>query len=140
MTLLERQDGEAGASYLDLAEFISDQGAQGHIEADLAQLFRRLVFNVLVGNRDDHLRNHGFIREASGWRLSPAFDMNPSLAKTEHALTLDGASASPRLQAVLETAEFYRLARAPAQALVDEVRAAVLGWRDEAQRQGLPGG
>ena len=139
MTLLERQDGEAGASYLDLAEFISDQGAQGHIDEDLAQLFRRLVFNVLVGNRDDHLRNHGFIREASGWRLSPAFDMNPSLAKTEHALTLDGASALPRLQAVLETAEFYRLARAPAQALVEEVRAAVSGWRDEAQRQGLPG-
>ena len=48
MTLLERQDGEAGGSYLDLAEFISDYGARHQVEADLHQLFRRVVFNVLV--------------------------------------------------------------------------------------------
>jgi serine/threonine-protein kinase HipA len=138
MTLLERQDGEGGASYVDLAEFISDQGAQGHIDEDLAQLFRRVVFNVLVGNRDDHLRNHGFIRELSGWRLSEAFDMNPSLAKAEHALTLDGTSAVPNMKAVLETADLYRLAKAPAQAMVDEVQSAVAPWRDEAVRHGLP--
>jgi serine/threonine-protein kinase HipA len=138
MTLLERQDGEGAASYLDLAQFIADQGAQGHIEEDLRQLFRRLVFNVLVGNRDDHLRNHGFIREPGGWRLSAAFDMNPSLSKAEHALTLDGASATPNMTAVLNTAELYRLERASAQAILAEVRSAVLTWRDEAQQCGLP--
>jgi serine/threonine-protein kinase HipA len=52
--------------------------------ADLEQLFRRVIFNVAVGNRDDHLRNHGFIRELAGWRLSPAYDMNPNPAKSEH--------------------------------------------------------
>lgn len=74
MTLLERRDGQPGGSYLDLVEFIEDQGAQNCVAADLEQLFRRVVFNVLIGNRDDHLRNHGFIREATGWRLSPAYD------------------------------------------------------------------
>ncbi len=61
-----------------------------------------------MGNRDDHLRNHGFIREPSGWRLSPAFDVNPNLAKVDHSLTFDGKSADPSLKLVKETADFYR--------------------------------
>lgn len=138
MTLLERQDGETGASYLDLAEFISDNGARNHIAEDLAQLFRRMLFNVLVGNRDDHLRNHGFIREPSGWRLSPAFDMNPSLAKAEHALTLDGTSATPSLANAMSTAELYRLTASQANTVLSEVRSALTQWRDEGDRIGLP--
>jgi serine/threonine-protein kinase HipA len=138
MTLLEYRDGEPGGSYLDLAEFIADNGARGHIDEDLAQLFRRLVFNVLVGNRDDHLRNHGFIREPSGWRLSPAFDMNPSLAKAEHALTLDGKSALPSIERVMATAELYRLTAAEANAVLTEVRAVVATWRDTAEKAALP--
>ncbi len=138
MTLLERRDGDDGASYLDLAELIANQGAAGHIEQDLAQLFRRVVFNVLVSNRDDHLRNHGFLRTRSGWRLAPAFDMNPSLEKHEHALTLDEASAEPRLDTVLETAEFYRLTSTRARRVISQVRAVVSGWRAKAQAVGLP--
>lgn len=137
MTLLECVDGDTGAGYLDLAEFISDNGAQDHIEADLAQLFRRVVFNVVVGNRDDHLRNHGFIRELSGWRLSPAFDMNPSPVKAEHVLTLDGQSTLPSLDAILRTAELYRLAPYVAATIVDEVREVVATWRNEAAVLGL---
>ncbi|MFM0643964.1 HipA domain-containing protein [Paraburkholderia bryophila] len=132
MTLLERQDGDSDASYLDLAEYLANNGAQGHIDSDLAQLFKRVVFNVVVGNRDDHLRNHGFIREASGWRLSPAFDMNPNPSKREHALTLDSMSALPDLDAVIDTAGFYRVDAAQARQIVGEVRDAVATWRDEA--------
>jgi serine/threonine-protein kinase HipA len=132
MTLLERQDGDPDASYLDIAEYLAGNGAQGHIDTDLAQLFRRVVFNVLVGNRDDHLRNHGFIREASGWRLSPAFDMNPNPGKREHALTLDGISALPALQTALETAGFYRVDEAQAHRIVVQVQDAVGTWRQEA--------
>ena len=137
MTMLERQDGDADASYLDIAEYLASNGAQNHIEKDLAQLFRRLVFNVLVGNRDDHLRNHGFIREASGWRLSPAFDMNPNPARREHALTLDGISALPDLDTAIETAELYRIDSAQARHLVAEVRDAVSTWREEAAEWNL---
>lgn len=136
MTLLERADGEGG-SYLELAGFLSDQGAQGHIEEDLAQLFRRVVFNVLVGNRDDHLRNHGFIRAPTGWRLSPAFDMNPTPNKVEHALTLDGRAAMPSLDAVLATADLYRLNRRAAAAVVSKVHAVIRQWRRRARELGL---
>ena len=138
MTLLERQDGEPGASYLDLAEFISDDGAKGHIDEDLAQLFRRMIFNVLVGNRDDHLRNHGFIREPTGWRLSPAFDMNPSLAKADHALTLNGTNAAPSVEAAMGTADLYRLTAQTAEAVLTDVRKALASWREDACKLGLP--
>ncbi len=137
MTLLERRDGQDGGSYLDLAEFISDCGARSHIDEDLAQLFRRVLFNVLVGNRDDHLRNHGFIREPSGWRLSRAFDVNPSLAKAKHALTLDGRNATPSVQVVMATAELYRLTATQAQEVLAQVRKALADWRSEADRNGL---
>jgi serine/threonine-protein kinase HipA len=138
MTLLERRDGEGGASYLDLAELIADQGASKHVEEDLAQLFRRVVFNVLVSNRDDHLRNHGFLRVPSGWRLAPAYDMNPSLEKHEHSLALDESSPEPRISTVVETAEFYRLTSKEAVRIVAQVRTAVSGWKATAQAIGLP--
>jgi serine/threonine-protein kinase HipA len=137
MTMLERRDGEEGASYLELALFLQDKGAQGHIDQDLEQLYRRVVFNVMVGNRDDHARNHGFIREQSGWRLSPAFDVNPNLAKADHSLTFDGKSAAPSLKLVKETADFYRC-EDRAEKIIDEVHTAVHAWRQEAERLGLP--
>jgi serine/threonine-protein kinase HipA len=138
MTLLEKKDGVQDGSYLDLIEFIEDQGAQNHINSDLEQLFRRVVFNVLIGNRDDHLRNHGFIREITGWRLSPAYDMNPNIHKMHHALTLDGKTAAPNLQAVLNCADMYRLTQSKALGIVNELREIIKGWREEAQRLNLP--
>ncbi len=74
MTQLGYYDGDDGASYLELAQFLIEQGA--NTQADLAQLWRRLAFNILVSNSDDHLRNHGFIladNASSGWLLSPAY-------------------------------------------------------------------
>nr|WP_315596220.1 HipA domain-containing protein [uncultured Cupriavidus sp.] len=138
MTLLERRDGQGEGSYLDLVEFISDHGAQGHVDADLAQLFRRVLFNILVGNRDDHLRNHGFIRETTGWRLSPVFDVNPNTAKQEHALAIDSNNAAPNIGVAMEQAELYRLSAQNAQAVLDEVKGAIAGWRKEAEKLRLP--
>lgn len=138
MTLLERQDGEVGASYLDLAEFISDHGAKGHINEDLAQLFRRVLFNILVGNRDDHLRNHGFIREPSGWRLSPAFDINPNAAKQTHALAIDSKNAEPDIRVAMEQVSLFRLDKEAATSILDEVRNAIANWRTEARKLHLP--
>lgn len=133
MTLLEREDGEGAASYLDLVDLLETQGGTGLAE-DLQQLFRRAVFNLLVGNRDDHLRNHGFVRLPTGWRLSPAFDMNPNRDKRQHALTWDGKTAEPDLEALRKTAPFYRIARAQdAQALIDDVKKVVWTWRAKAK-------
>ncbi|QDQ26981.1 type II toxin-antitoxin system HipA family toxin [Chitinimonas arctica] len=139
MTLLEKQDGEA-ASYLEMAQFIHEQGATGTIAADLAQLFRRVVFNVMVRNTDDHLRNHGFVRAANGWRLSKAFDMNPNRAKDSHAIALDDVSTDSELDLVMSTAEFYRLDARKAAAIVIEVAHVVGKWREEAKQVGLSAG
>ncbi len=138
MTLTGRRDHE-DASYLDIARAIADLGEPAAIEDDLRQLFRRVVFNVLVANRDDHLRNHGFLRSSGGWRLSPAFDVNPTPRKHEHALALDGTIRTPDIEVVRETAPYYRVSTADADAIVDEVGAAVAGWREQARRIGMAG-
>jgi serine/threonine-protein kinase HipA len=132
MTLLERRDGEGG-SYLEIAEFIQNHGARGGVGQDLEQLFRRVVFNALVGNTDDHLRNHGFLRATTGWRLAPAYDMNPNPVKRHHALRFDEASDEPDLEAVLGTAELYRLRERDAERILVELRAVTHRWREHAK-------
>lgn len=138
MTLTGHVDG-APASYLDVAEAISDHADASAIADDLAQAYRRLVFNVLAGVRDDHLRNHGFLWGATGWRLSPAFDLTPTPARDRHALSLDGNSDEPDLAAVSRVAPYFRLSKPEASAIVNGVRAAVAGWQAEARGIGLDG-
>ena len=136
MTMTGKRDRE-DASYLDIALAVADYGARGRIDKDLAQLFRRLVFNVLTSHRDDHLRNHGFLRTPEGWRLAPAFDFNPVPARPEHELTLDGSVRRGDLDAVRETAPFYRLSDEEADAIIEELRAALASWRVEARAAGV---
>lgn len=138
MTLVCGRD-HAEASYLDVARAIADHADPDAIDADLRQLFRRAVFNVLTANRDDHLRNHGFLFHPGGWRLAPAFDVNPSLQAREHSLALDASIRLPDLDLVRETAPLYRLSPTEADAVVGEVAAAVAGWRAEARALELPG-
>ena len=128
MTMLSRRDPEA-ASYLDIALAIADHGARGQVGPELAHLFRRTVFNVLTAHRDDHLRNHGFLRTAGGWQLAPAFDLNPMPEKAEHELAIDEAVHAGDIDLVIETAPYYRLADREARAIVDEVRGALSSWR-----------
>ena len=68
-------------SYLEIAEFLRREGAK--VDEDLCQLWRRIVFNMLISNTDDHLRNHGFLRGRKGWRLAPAYDLNPRADRRE---------------------------------------------------------
>lgn len=137
MTLTGRRDNES-ASYLDIARAIESFGDPASIEADLAQLYRRVVFNVLTANRDDHLRNHGFLRNRGGWRLAPAFDVNPSPRKQEHSLAFDESLRAPDLDAVRETAPLYRLSAAEAEETIVAVTDAVAGWRGLAEKMSLP--
>jgi serine/threonine-protein kinase HipA len=136
MTRLAREDSE-GAGYLDLVEAIETSGSSNSIGAQLEQLFRRALFNVLIGNRDDHLRNHGFLRQGNGWVLSPAFDVNPNPDKSEHVLTLDGDDASPDSALLLATRDFYRLGDARLARIEREVRDAVREWEVHAKQLGL---
>ena len=90
-------------------------------------------------NRDDHLRNHGFVLGQTGWRLAPAFDVNPNIDKAEHVLNIDDGDNRPSLATVLASAEFYGLTPARAQEVVDEVATAVDGWQDAARTAGMAG-
>ena len=136
MTLLRKEQSE-GTSYLELAQFLRSQGDGEHTSSDLAQLFRRVVFNVIVGNRDDHLRNHGFVLEATGWRLAPAFDVNPNIDKSEHVLNIDDSDNRPNLKTVLSTSAFYGLRTDQAQKIIDDVTAVVANWQYLAKKFGI---
>lgn len=137
MTLAGKRDGD-DASYLDVALAIADHGDPSAIDIDLELLFRRVVFNVLAGNRDDHLRNHGFLRTPGGWRLAPAFDLNPAPDSPEHSLALDDAIRAPDLGPVIQTARFYRISGERADDIVAEVRAALATWRRRARDLEIP--
>jgi serine/threonine-protein kinase HipA len=133
MTLLRKEQSE-GTSYLELAQFLRTRGDASAVQSDLIQLFKRVVFNVAVGNRDDHLRNHGFVLSTTGWRLAPAFDVNPNIDKAEHVLNIDDQDNRPDLQTVLSTAAFYGLSMPQARQIVNEVLSAVDPWRDIANQ------
>jgi serine/threonine-protein kinase HipA len=137
MTLTDHRDGEA-ASYPDIAQAISRFGARGSVRSDLAQLFRRLLFNVVAGNRDDHLRNHGFLRFVDGWRLAPAFDMNPARAAHPHSLSLDGETVEQDLLTALSTHRLYALTEEDAYAMLKEVVEVVSTWETEAAEAKIP--
>jgi serine/threonine-protein kinase HipA len=138
MTLLRKEQSE-GTSYLELAQFLRAQGDAARTKQDLEDLFRRVVFNVAVGNRDDHLRNHGFILGKDGWQLAPAFDMNPNIDKAEHALNLDDTDNRPSIKTVLETAVFYGLTDVHAKEIVAKVVDVVDRWPELARKHGISG-
>jgi serine/threonine-protein kinase HipA len=132
-----RKDASEGTSYLELAEFLHQQGAKDHVAPDLEQIFRRVTFNVAVGNRDDHLRNHGFLLTPTGWRLAPAFDVNPSIDKADHVLNLDETDNRPNMATVIDTSEWYDLSKDQGAAVVSEVLSVTRRWRQAATRLGI---
>ncbi|MFC0308410.1 type II toxin-antitoxin system HipA family toxin [Gallibacterium trehalosifermentans] len=107
LTQLGYYDGDYEASYLEMAQFITENGSQA--KADLMQLWRRIVFNIAVSNTDDHLRNHGFIYQNSGWALSPAYDLNPSPLSQGLHLNITDSNNSLDFQLAFEVAEFFQL-------------------------------
>ena len=135
MTMLERADGEPGASYLDLAGVLMQHGA--HAPRDLEQLWRRIVFFVCISNTDDHLRNHGFLLEKKGWSLAPAYDMNPVAHGDGLTLNISETDNAQDLELVLNVAKHFRVKSTAAKTIVGEVTEVVKGWRAEARRAGI---
>jgi serine/threonine-protein kinase HipA len=128
-------DFHEGVSYLELADFLSENGA--NVENDLEELWRRIVFNIFIANTDDHLRNHGFILTERGWILSPAFDINPNDEGTGLSLniSLDDNSLDPDLP--LEIAGYFRLNRESALKIIDKIRNSVSQWGKTADKYKL---
>lgn len=134
MTLLGYSDGagaEDGISYLEIAEFIIKHGS--HVTEDLKELFRRIVFSVCIKNTDDHLRNHGFLLNDKGWRLSPAYDINPNTDGTGLKLNIDLNDNSLDLDLVLSVCDFFRIEKEEAQEIIENIKKVVSSWRQEAR-------
>jgi serine/threonine-protein kinase HipA len=137
MSLLNAADGEPH-SYMEIADALRQYGAKA--DEDCAQLWRRIVFNILVSNTDDHLRNHGFLYERSGWRLSPAYDLNPVPVDIKPRIlttAIDEADGTASLDLALAVAPHFGVKPEQARRIVREVGAAVASWRDTARALGL---
>lgn len=130
MTMTGKKDGEA-ASFLDIAEWISSHGCQP--EKDLQELWKRMVFSIIVNNTDCHLRNHGFLLGNKGWHLSPAYDMNPSPFQKEMALSITENDFYPSLTNAIEMAPYYgiREGKEEVRILVDMVLKQYAGLADQ---------
>ncbi|HXL88872.1 MAG TPA: type II toxin-antitoxin system HipA family toxin [Streptosporangiaceae bacterium] len=136
LTMLEASDGEQ-RSYLEIAEVIERQSPAA--TSDLRELYRRIIFSVLTGNTDDHLRNHAFLRRGRGWALSPAYDLNPNPDRPDRlstAIDLDDTKAD--LGTLLSVSGYFRLTLAEARSEIASVRDATSRWRGEAASLNLP--
>ena len=136
MTLTQHKDGESGASYLELVDLLQSRGM--NTAADCEQLFRRVLFNILIHNTDDHLRNHGFFVDEQGIRLSPAYDMNPSTDRTELTLAINEVETACDVSVAMDASRDYGLAAQRASRVFDDVRRAVQNWRNEANQFHIP--
>lgn len=128
MTMLGLSDGQnasTGNGYLDIVDFI----VQGccDVEQNLQELFRRVAFNIAVGNSDDHFRNHGFLLTSKGWTLSPAYDLNPSLS-CEQSLLINNYTSESNLGILLESCGDYLLPEKTARSIIGDVKSAMSEW------------
>jgi serine/threonine-protein kinase HipA len=135
MTLTQHKDGDEGVSYLELVELLQSRGA--NTAADCEQLFRRVLFNIRIHNTDDHLRNHGFFVDRNGIRLSPAYDINPSVDRNELSLAIDEIEATCDVSVAMNAYKSYGISAAQADRALQSIEAAVAGWRTEANGIGI---
>ncbi|GHT50509.1 toxin HipA [Bacteroidia bacterium] len=135
MTLLGYTDGvnfQDGAGYLEIAEFIMQKSA--NVNQDLEELFKRIVFSICVSNTDDHLRNHGFLLTKTGWRLSPAYDINPNPKGTGLKLNISAHDNSLNLDLAAEVAPFFRLTNETAAKIIQDTGKIVSQWKQIAAK------
>lgn len=137
MTLLGLTDGsdaQTGNGYLDIVDFILQNCCK--VEENLRQLYRRVAFNIAIGNTDDHFRNHGFLLTPQGWTLSPAYDMNPTTNEYQ-SLLITSSTNKADLNILLEASEEYMIGKEEAARIIQEVTATVKDWRKMAATLGI---
>ena len=137
MTLLgltDSSNAQTGNGYLDIVDFILQSCCQ--VEDNLRQLYRRVAFNIAIGNTDDHFRNHGFLLTPRGWTLSPAYDMNPTTNEYQ-SLLITSSTNKADLNILLEASEEYMIGKEEAAKIIAEVTDAVKGWRRMAAMIGI---
>ncbi len=141
MTLLGYTDGnnhQSGVSYLDLAEFIIRHGAR--VQEDLEELWKRIVFYICVSNTDDHLRNHGFLLTHAGWKLSPAYDINPVEKAAGLSLNISEKDNALDLDLALDVAPYFRVTLKKASDLIAAIKKTTTQWNKLASKMGISRG
>ncbi|WP_221262251.1 HipA domain-containing protein [Rhodanobacter sp. ANJX3] len=135
--MMHAKDGERG-SYPEIVDALTQHGAQG--KTDAHALYRRIVFNVLISNVDDHLRNHGFLwLGKTGWSLSPAYDLNPAPTDLKvRVLTtnIDLDEGTCSLDLLESASEFFGLTLPQARTIIKEVATVTATWRATAKAAG----
>jgi serine/threonine-protein kinase HipA len=138
MTALDAGDHGEQRSYLEIVDVIRQTGSKP--EADIEELWKRIVLSILVSNTDDHLRNHGFLHDGIGWRLAPAYDLNPcpiDVKPRVHSLAIDEDDARASLDTALAVAPQFGLKPERAGALAAEIGAVVAEWKAVAKSLSL---
>ena len=128
MTMTGLTDGdnhETGHGYLDIVDFIIKGCCD--VDENLSELYRRVAFNICVGNSDDHFRNHGFLLTKKGWTLSPAYDLNPTDSMTQ-SLLIDNDSNESSLKRLLSACDDYYISSETAEQIISEVETAIGRW------------
>ena len=137
MSMTRSRDGERG-SYPELVDALTAHGAQA--KEDAWQLYRRVVFNVLVSNVDDHLRNHGFLWSGQGgWILSPAYDLNPTPVDVKARIlstNIDLDEGTCSVELLQETPEYFGLGTRQARTIIREVAEVTRTWQAVAAEVG----
>ena len=138
MTMLGLKDGcnaNTGNGYLDIVNYIIKNCC--NVDFNLKELYRRVAFNISIGNSDDHFRNHGFLLTPQGWTLSPAFDINPSLSK-EQSLLINSYTSKSDLNILLDSCEEYMLNHSTAKQIIEEVLKGISKWKLLANKINIP--
>ncbi len=138
MTQLGYYDGDYEASYLELAQLLTEQGS--NTKQDLEQLWRRIIFNIAISNTDDHLRNHGFIYRNGGWILSPAYDLNPTTPATGLHLNITDDDNRLDYELAMSVIDFFQLKKGTAEAIKTDVLSSVGQWKVVATTIGISRG
>ena len=131
LTLANLKDGDnasTGHGYLDIVDIIIGPTGVADAGTMLKELYRRVAFNICIGNHDDHFRNHGFLLGKKGWQLSPAYDLNPTNMTTQSLLISSGNNESS-LDVLLDACEEYMIDKKEAKAIVREVKQGFENWR-----------
>ena len=137
MSMLGAEDNQT-RSYMEIADAIRQYGAKA--DDDCAQLWRRIVFNIMIANTDDHLRNHGFLYEKNGWRLSPAYDLNPvpiDIKPRVLSTAINEVETEGNIEIALEVSKHFGLKHEEAKAIINEVKNVVSNWKNYAIKFGI---
>lgn len=138
MTLLGLKDGcnaNTGNGYLDIVDFILQN--TGNPEKDIRELYRRVAFNICIGNSDDHFRNHSFLLAEDGWTLSPAYDINPTNNRSQ-ALLISKDSSMADLKTLMDASDDYMIDKEDAKSIIYDVQMKFRDWRKVARQLQIP--